>query len=393
MMRIVITRPEFAEDEAKDIVDMLNRGADRVHIRKPGAPSGKIAGLLDEIPMEYRKQLSLHDGFELAEAYGIGGVHLNSRNPEPPAGFTGLVSRSCHSTEELTLHVGLDYLFLSPVYPSISKSGYSNDGLLAEFAELPDKHFLFPPVIALGGIRPYNTQELERIGFAGIAMVGAAWSPVDISNFRLQFITPYGTSAEIVDCVKDALEGGCRWVQLRMKDSRSREMLDVARQIEPMCHSVGATFLLDDRVDLVEITKADGVHLGKNDMSVSSARRVLGPGYIVGATANNFNDIAAAVAQGADYIGLGPYRFTTTKKNLSPVLGLDGYQHIINRCSAEGIHLPIVAIGGLDQRDFAGLCAAGVSGFAISGAIATAPDRVNKTEEITSQIYSLSWTN
>lgn len=392
-MRIVVTRPDFFPGEAEAIVGMLNCGADRVHVRKPGASTAHIARLLDRIPPAYRKQLSLHDGFGLAVEYGIGGLHLNSRNPEAPRDFPGLLSRSCHSADELARHADLDYLFLSPIFPSISKPGYGSPGLLGQFASLSDKETTLPPVVALGGVRPRHASALAERGFAGVAMLGAAWAPIDISDFRLQFITPCGSPDQIVDNVREAVAGGCRWVQLRMKNARSAEILAVARRIEPVCHSAGATFLLDDRVDLVALAKADGVHLGKNDMPVDSARRVLGPGYIVGATANTFDDMAAAAALGADYIGLGPFRFTTTKKNLSPVLGPDGYRDIMARCRASGIRLPVVAIGGLDRDDFAGLCDAGVSGFAISGAIAQAPDRIKKTEETNQQIHNLPWIN
>lgn len=393
MMRVVITCPDCYEGESEAIVDMLNNGIDRVHIRKPSASSEQIAQLLAGIPTQYRKQLSLHDGVELAIPYGVGGVHLNSRNYQMPTGFTGLVSRSCHSVDELMENTGLDYLFLSPVYPSISKSGYSNDGLLEQFVEAQTNHLQLPPVIALGGVRPYKMSELQQAGFTGLAMLGAAWRPVEMQNFRLQFITPSGTDDQIVESVTDAIAGGCRWVQLRMKDARSREILDVARRIEPICHNVGATFLLDDRVDLVALAKADGVHLGKNDMSISSARRVLGPGYIVGGTANDFFDIKDAVTNGADYIGLGPYRFTTTKKKLSPVLGIEGYRNILRLCRESGINIPVVAIGGLDQEDFIELCDAGVAGFAISGSIATASARVKKTNEIINQLHNLPWIN
>lgn len=392
MQRIVITRPDFFDGEAEAIVRMLNAGAARVHIRKPGAEVADVRRILDDIPEEYRKQITLHDGFELAGEYGVGGLHLNSRNSEPPGDFTGLVSMSCHSVNELTRNAWCDYLFLSPVFESISKPGYSNPQLLADFKKCTHTTQL-PPVYALGGVKPCHVQALATSGFAGVAMLGAAWVPVDTKKFRLQFITPYGTAGHIVDCVKSAVEGGCRWVQLRMKDARSAEIIEMARRIEPICHAAGAVFLLDDRVDLVAITKADGVHLGKNDMSVASARRVLGPGYIIGATANTFYDIIKAWTQGADYMGLGPFRFTTTKKNLSPVLGLDGYRDILTDCADAGITLPVVAIGGLDAADFEGLAETGVSGFAISGAIAGAEDKTRKTKQIIQHIHNLPWIN
>ncbi len=106
-----------------------------------------------------------------------------------------------------------------------------------------------------------------------------------------------------------------------------------------MCRKAGATFILDDRTDLVDELQADGVHLGKNDMPVEQARGLLGGDRIIGATANTFDDIRRAAAAGADYIGLGPFRFTTTKRNLSPVIGLDGYRSIMERCRQEVIRL------------------------------------------------------
>lgn len=194
----------------------------------------------------------------------------------------------------------------------------------------------------------------------------------------IQFITHSNTRYDYVEGARLALEGGCRWIQLRMKDAQEVEFLLAAKQIGAMCKEYGATFILDDHVEWVGITGADGVHLGKNDMPVDEARNQLGANRIIGGTANTFEDVERLWRQGANYIGCGPYRFTTTKKNLSPVLGLDGYRHIISKMKAHDINLPVVAIGGILQPDIKDVMATGVSGIAVSGAILNAENPVKE---------------
>ena len=198
----------------------------------------------------------------------------------------------------------------------------------------------------------------------------------------LQFITHRNDRYDEISGTRAVLEGGCRWVQLRMKEARDEEFLRVGREVERLCRQYGATFLLDDRVHLVAELGADGVHLGKNDMPPSEARQLLPEGKIIGATANTFEDIERAVAEGADYIGLGPFRFTQTKRNLSPILGLEGYRQILTRCRTAGITLPVVAIGGITAADIAGILATGVSGIALSGALLGAQDPSEETRKI-----------
>lgn len=202
----------------------------------------------------------------------------------------------------------------------------------------------------------------------------------------IQFITHSNTRYDYVEGARLALEGGCRWIQLRMKDAQEVDFLLAAKQIGAMCKEYGATFILDDHVEWVGITGADGVHLGKNDMPVDEARNQLGANRIIGGTANTFEDVERLWRQGANYIGCGPYRFTTTKKNLSPVLGLDGSRHIISKMKAHDINIPVVAIGGILQPDIKDVMATGVSGIAVSGAILNAE---NPVEEMKRFIDSL----
>lgn len=202
----------------------------------------------------------------------------------------------------------------------------------------------------------------------------------------IQFITHSNNRYGYVDGARLALEGGCRWVQLRMKEATEVEFMAAAAEIGRLCKEHGATFVLDDHVEWVEKTGADGVHLGKNDMPIDEARKILGNDKIIGGTANTFEDVERLYRQGADYIGCGPFRFTTTKKNLSPVLGLEGYQHIVDQMKSHGIDLPIVAIGGILESDIKSILATGVSGIAVSGGILNAENPVEEMQRFLKHI-------
>lgn len=198
----------------------------------------------------------------------------------------------------------------------------------------------------------------------------------------LQFISHYTERYSYLDSIRMALDGGCRWVQLRMKDAADDEVRRVAEEAQRWCRDAGATFIIDDRVELVRQIGADGVHLGKNDMPVGEARALLGDGFIIGGTANTFDDIRSHYEAGANYIGCGPFRFTTTKKGLAPVLGLEGYTFLIKRAREEGINLPIVAIGGITAEDIPAIMSTGVSGVALSGTVLRAENPVEEMKKL-----------
>lgn len=206
--------------------------------------------------------------------------------------------------------------------------------------------------------------------------------------FQLQFITHYTEQYTYEDSARMALEGGCRWIQLRMKDTPLEEVEQTALRVQQLCSQYGALFILDDHVELTLKLHADGVHLGRNDMPISEARRILGSGFIIGGTANTFDDVLHHYRAGADYIGCGPFRFTQTKKNLSPVLGLEGYRTIIRRMEEEGISLPMVAIGGINCEDIPGILATGVQGIALSGTVLRAEHPAEEMKRLLSVITS-----
>lgn len=198
----------------------------------------------------------------------------------------------------------------------------------------------------------------------------------------IQFISHYNDRYSYLDGIRLVLEGGCKWVQLRMKDATDDEVRPVAIEAQKMCKEAGATFIIDDRVMLVKELGVDGVHLGKNDMPIAEARKILGDNFIIGGTANTLEDVKRHWESGANYIGCGPFRFTTTKKGLSPILGLDGYRQIIEGMKSLGIDLPIVAIGGITADDIPDILATGVTGIALSGTILNAESPAEKTRQL-----------
>lgn len=200
----------------------------------------------------------------------------------------------------------------------------------------------------------------------------------------LLFITHCTDRYTYLQSVEVALKGGCRQIQLRMKEASADEVERTAYEAKKLCDAHQAQLYIDDHVEVCKRVGAAGVHLGKLDMSPRNAREILGHDVIIGGTANTFEDVCRLYHEGVDYIGLGPFRFTTTKKNLSPVLGLEGYRNIVAQCAASHIALPIVAIGGITLKDIPDIMRTGVSGIALSSTILQANDPVEETRKILS---------
>ena len=167
-------------------------------------------------------------------------------------------------------------------------------------------------------------------------------------SFQVQFITHFTETISYLDSVRIALEGGCRWIQLRMKDAPEDEVRVAAGKALSLCRQYGATLILDDRV------------------------------------ANTLEDIRLHASGGADYIGCGPFRFTTTKdpSRLAPTLGLEGYRSLMDGMRREGLALPVVGIGGVTAEDIPVLAEAGLSGIALSGSILRAEDPVAEMRRV-----------
>ena len=210
-------------------------------------------------------------------------------------------------------------------------------------------------------------------------------SSENINSMRLQFISHENSRFSYVEgCIK-ALEGGCRWIQLRMKESTPDDIAHNAEILLPYAKEYEAVLIIDDHVDVCKRVGAHGVHLGKNDMSPEEARKILGDSKIIGGTCNTFDDILR-IDKFVDYIGCGPFRYTSTKKNLAPLLGLDGYRELVWKCRSQSINIPIVAIGGITINDVEDIINAGANGIAISGEILNADDPKEMTRRFADKL-------
>ena len=179
MQIIVITRPRFFDGEAAEITQLFDAGLEILHLRKPESGREELEGLISAIPSTYHSRIVLHEHFDLAEKYALRGVHLNRRNPEVPPAYHGAVSRSCHSLEEVVHYKAeCDYLFLSPIYDSISKEGYGAAFSKEVLREAKAKGIIDHKVYALGGITGEHLPELLDLGFGGAALLGDIWQRV-----------------------------------------------------------------------------------------------------------------------------------------------------------------------------------------------------------------------
>jgi thiamine-phosphate pyrophosphorylase len=204
---------------------------------------------------------------------------------------------------------------------------------------------------------------------------------------KLQYISQGNTVQEQLFNIHQALDNGCKWIQIRFKNHFSDEAFALAEAVKTLCEEYLANFIINDNVTLAQQIAADGVHLGLSDMSIIEARNILGNTKIIGATANTFEDIQNHVRNGCDYIGLGPFKFTTTKENLSPILGLEGYRSIIGKMQENGITTPIYAIGGITLEDVEPIMQTGIYGIAVSGLITQAKHKKKIIKQLKNELY------
>ncbi|MCF2502279.1 thiamine phosphate synthase [Dyadobacter sp. CY107] len=396
MKLIAISHPEFILNEAERINALFRDGLLRLHLRKPGGDIADLNRLLGKIDPEFYPKIALHQHHELAAQYDLMRLHFPEklRNDTPETMFQKLknagfqLSTSIHDIEQLSeLSSAFDYTFFGPVFDSISKKGYQrivND----DFSLKEDQKTI--KVIAIGGINHSNIHKIKQMNFDGAAVLGAIWNS-EASDFqflkihKLQFISNQTAGLSHLESIKLALTAGCRWIQLRVKNQPENEVLEIAIAAKELCDSYAARLIINDFPHVAKAVNAYGLHLGLNDMPIAEARKIVGHNMIIGGTANTFEDVLLRINEGADYIGLGPFRFTTTKQNLSPILGLDGYRVIMQKLSEHKLSIPIIAIGGILPDDIAEILATGIYGVAMSSALIQSKETketVQKLEEI-----------
>ena len=204
---------------------------------------------------------------------------------------------------------------------------------------------------------------------------------------QLQYISQGNTVEEQLHNIHKALDTGCDWIQLRFKNQNTLAVFTLAEAVKIVCKEYLATFIINDNVHLAKQLDADGVHLGLSDMKVEEARVLLGKTKIIGGTANTFEDVLQRTAEKCDYIGLGPFQFTTTKQNLSPILGLEGYRLIIQQMKIKNIQIPIYAIGGITLENVDSLMETGIQGIAISGLITQSENPAQLIAQLNDKLY------
>lgn len=172
-----------------------------------------------------------------------------------------------------------------------------------------------------------------------------------------------------LDVVRQAVAGGVTCVQLREKHCSTREFIDQARALQPLLKDKRIPLIINDRLDVALAVGADGIHLGQQDMALADARKIVGQTMVIGISAESVADAIRAEQQGADYIGVSPVFATPTKTDTAEALGLEGIQKI-----RRAVAIPIVGIGGVNQRSAAAVLGAGADGIAVVSAIVSADD-------------------
>lgn len=187
-----------------------------------------------------------------------------------------------------------------------------------------------------------------------------------MNEITLQYISQGAKPKDHLQNIENACKAGVKWVQLRLKEVDNATYLTTAIQCRNICDQYGSIMIINDNVSIAKASLADGVHLGLQDMNPVEARKLLGDNFIIGGTANTIKDCLQQAKNNVDYIGLGPFRYTETKEQLSPVLGIDGYESIISEFKLQYSELPIIAIGGIQKNDMDKIMRTGVSGVAVS---------------------------
>lgn len=183
---------------------------------------------------------------------------------------------------------------------------------------------------------------------------------------NLHYISQGKTPEQHLENIQKACSHGADLIQLRLKNEENITILKTAEKAREITKKFQTKLILNDHYKIAKAVEADGIHLGKTDTCPTVARQHLHDWQIIGGTANNLLDCKELMDKKVDYIGLGPFRFTSTKRNLSPILGLEGYVSLLNEWNSE---IPIIAIGGITIKDLPELLKTGIYGVAVSGAI------------------------
>jgi len=206
---------------------------------------------------------------------------------------------------------------------------------------------------------------------------------------KLHYISQGNTPQEHLENIYRMCSAGANWIQLRLKNESFGTVLKTAKAAKEICDNFKVKLIINDFPEVVRQMDACGVHLGKEDSCPLEARKLLGSKKIIGGTANTLKDCQILIQKQVDYVGLGPFRFTTTKKNLSPVLGVEGYPELMGNLLQSGSTVPVIAIGGIMPADIPALVHCGVHGVAISGGLTSHRQPEKMFQEIFNQFSEI----
>lgn len=200
---------------------------------------------------------------------------------------------------------------------------------------------------------------------------------------KLQYISQGITIEDQEFNIRKALDNGIKWIQVRWKNAPENKFIKLCEISKKLCSDYQAICIINDHVQIAKDIDTDGVHLGLKDSSIEIARDILGKDKIIGGTANTISDVLQRMNESCNYIGLGPLRFTSTKEQLSPILGFEGYDKIIRQLKSKSLELPkIFAIGGVVLEDIGFLRQMGIYGVAVSGQITNQPATIKQFKTI-----------
>lgn len=235
------------------------------------------------------------------------------------------------------------------------------------------------------GEKPQNVQAFEKMRYGSYTLEKIMWdklkekyNQIKLADKKLYLVTnsdKFESDDEFLDAIASSLEGGVDILQLREKNMPAKRVIELGRKIKQLCLQYDTTFIINDRIDIAALVEADGVHLGQDDLDVASAREILGANAIVGISTHAPEQALKAVADGADYIGVGPVFATPTKQGRIPV----GLEYV--KWAAENVEIPAFAIGGIDTENFQEVLDAGLKKIAVVRAIINAQSPKDEAEK------------
>ncbi len=367
-------------------------GIDMIQLREKQASARDLfvfAKKLRKITLKWGVSLFINERLDVALAVKADGIHLPEHSPFPHTSLR--IGRSVHSLQAsiYAQKEGADYLLFGPVFSPLSKISTETPQGLEKLQHVTKSVRI--PVIAVGGVTSDNIPLLLQSGATGVAAISSFLHAPDLKAAIAAFQAPFLRKKRRIQglyvilsslsIARLVIQGGVDVVQFRHKGEYTQRQMEIAREIRFLCKKANIPFIINDRSDICLELDADGVHLGKTDLPISVARRILGPNKIIGGTASTVEEALRVEAAGADYIGLGHIFPTTSKQKSYPPIGLDPIKK-----AKEKLKIPIIAIGGISEQNICSILSQGADGIAMISAISQSNDPLKTTKRIKTQL-------